>query len=357
MNDIRGSLPNNVNIIKYLFEEKNDLLIMILKIVAYNNIDFSKEFFYLLTVKLCNKVTKNDKLKDFLDILCALVTINDNCVFERLYNVLGYPNIIIKNIPRKRKTYNNSYYYNDSDSDGNSKENEKENEDPEKPRPNWPLFGERLINGDINKQIYEYIGLNHRKKTLCLLGLLFPNDNENEVKKEYNNCDDDEDEHKVIISNELKKNVIMKLFENMFGNNNYSLFKYIYLSPARTIIYKNLYEEMSSFVKQVDNTIYLDKFDIKAEKYIKNIEKEINDTIKKAKNEETMFNTLVDSDNEEEESSQKEFKSLDENMKYFIGFNSDIIPGEIVREEIVQIAQTRTMAMFRIQYFTKYYKR
>ena len=88
MNEIRGSLLNNVNIIKYLFEEKNDLLIMILKILAYKHIEFSKGFFYLLTYKLCNIITKNDKVKDFLDILCALVTINDNCVFEIHHSTL-----------------------------------------------------------------------------------------------------------------------------------------------------------------------------------------------------------------------------------------------------------------------------
>ena len=154
MNELRGSLPNNENIIQFLFEEKNDLLIMILKILAHKNIEFSKEFYYLLTEKVYNKTNKKDKVKNLLDILCALVTINDNCVFDRLYNVLGYPNIIIKNIPRKKKNYP-PYSYNDSDSDNNNKENEKENEDPAKPKQKWPLFGERLINGDINKQIYE----------------------------------------------------------------------------------------------------------------------------------------------------------------------------------------------------------
>ena len=77
----------------------------------------------------------------------------------------------------------------------------------------------------------------------------------------------------------------------MFGeNNNYSLFKYIYLCPSRSLVYKNLYEEMKNFIKQEDNAINFDNINIKAEKYIKNIENEINNTIKKLKNEEN--NTL-----------------------------------------------------------------
>ena len=43
-------------------------------------------------------------------------------------------------------------------------------------------------------------------------------------------------------------------------------------------------------------------------------------------------------------------------MKKFIGFNSDIIPGDIVREEIIQIASKNSMAIYRIEYYTKYYK-
>ena len=43
------------------------------------------------------------------------------------------------------------------------------------------------------------------------------------------------------------------------------------------------------------------------------------------------------------------------NLKNFIGFNSNIIPGEIVREEIVRIAESSNMAMYRVEYFTKYF--
>ena len=238
----------------------------------------------------------------------------------------------------------------------------------------WPLFGERLIDGDINKQIYEYVGLNHRYNGLCLLGLIFPNDynlekeeeQKEEDKDDNNDADNDDDNDddddngrdnkkiNVNISNEIKKDIILKILYNCFGEKrNYSLFKYIYLTPARSLVYKNLYEEMKHFVQEEDKDINFESIEENAKKYIKNIEKEINEVIQKANS-----NNSDDSDSEEINSPPpiEEFKCLDINLKKFIGFNSDIIPGQIIREEIVQLAQTKKLAMYSIQYFTKYFK-
>ena len=38
----------------------------------------------------------------------------------------------------------------------------------------WPLFGERLINENINEEIYGYLTINHRERNKCLLEILFP---------------------------------------------------------------------------------------------------------------------------------------------------------------------------------------
>ena len=51
----------------------------------------------------------------------------------------------------------------------------------------------------------------------------------------------------------------------------------------------------------------------------------------------------------------EQFKCPDKQIKEFIGFVSDIIPGEIVREELVEIATSGSVAMYRLEYFTKYY--
>ena len=55
-------------------------------------------------------------------------------------------------------------------------------------------------------------------------------------------------------------------------------------------------------------------------------------------------------------SNQEEFTCLDINIKKYIGFNSDIVPGEIIREEIVEIATSKNLGLYRLEYFTKYYK-
>ena len=47
-----------------------------------------------------------------------------------------------------------------------------------KTRIKWPLFGYNLIKeeygGDISKEIYKYISTDHKEKSLCVLGMLFP---------------------------------------------------------------------------------------------------------------------------------------------------------------------------------------
>ena len=185
---------------------------------------------------------------------------------------------------------------------------------------------------------------------------------------------DDEDNYnrkkKIEISEELKKKILIDIINNCLGEKeNYALFKYIYLMPARSLLYKNLYEEIMLYLKE-DKSLNLEKFKEKEQKFIKNIEKEIEISIEKAKKKskksssEYSYNFDEDrNDNDDEEDLYRndppiseEFKCFDKNIKKFIGFNSDIIPGEIVREEIVQIATSNSLAMYRLIYYTKYFK-
>ena len=64
---------------------------------------------------------------------------------------------------------------------------------------------------------------------------------------------------------------------------------------------------------------------------------------------------MSDDENPPPLSAKMSFNCHDENMKKFLGFNCNIIPGDIVREEIVQIASGDYLAMFRLEYYTKYY--
>ena len=67
---------------------------------------------------------------------------------------------------------------------------------------------------------------------------------------------------------------------SIFGErNNYPLFKYIYLTPSRSLFYKNLYDEIISFIdinNIKDLPFTLKKMKEKEEKYKIFVEKEIN---------------------------------------------------------------------------------
>ena len=94
---------------------------------------------------------------------------------------------------------NNSSNSNSDNEDNNLKEEKPKNQVKQK----WPLFGERLIDGDINKEIYEYILSNHKKSNRCLLSILFPSQYALEKEKEDN--DDDNNKNKLIKIPEEKK--------------------------------------------------------------------------------------------------------------------------------------------------------
>ena len=50
------------------------------------------------------------------------------------------------------------------------------------------------------------------------------------------------------------------------------------------------------------------------------------------------------------------FECRDKNMTLFTGFIADIIPGEVIREDIFGIAKNSESALYRIHYYTKYYQ-
>ena len=336
----------NDRIINVLFEERNDLLMILLTILVYEDIDFTKNFYFEFLIKLYDKYCDNEeKMSDLIDILLTLVKVNDKCTFERLYNILGFPNIIIKKIPRNK----------DSDNDNSDNDKENKNDSSSKQKQNWPLFGAKLIDGDIDKQIYEYICLNIRDNSFCLLKLLFPNEEAEDEKEEKEETDN---KKKVKLSNEDKKNIILELFNNCFRKNNYSLFKYIYLTPAPSLRHSNLYEKMKEFVQEEDKAVNMEIFEEKEERFIFNIERETSNKINKIKNSERNRYNEENYDNEDEDlilPGLEEFNIYDKKMKKFIGFKSDIIPGDIVREEIIQIARNNTMALYRVEYYTKYH--
>ena len=110
--------------------------------------------------------------------------------------------------------------------------------------------------------------------------------------------------------------------------------------PSRSLFYKNLYEEIKYFLKE-DKSINFEKIKEKEEEYINKINKELKKSIKKSiQNENKDIADYKDKFDKVEKriyqiySSRRkgkfEIKSFDKIRKNFIGFNSDIIPGEVI---------------------------
>ena len=358
-NTLKHSIDRSI--VNILFEEKPELLNMLLTILEYDDENFGNEFIKE-TYRLFSEYEDKNKTEDLLNILFTQIKINDSYTFGRLYKMMGYPSLVIKSIPREIKYKSTHNIYNNYDSDNDDaisdSDEDKEKKSPKKIQQKWPLFGEKLINGDINKQVYEYLCPNHKEKNICLLNLLFPSEyceqkekiknkerENNDIDNIYsinnieNDDNDDEDEEKnikknnnLVISEENKRKILRDIVNTCFGElNNYALFKYIYLMPARTLLYKNLYEEIKIYLKE-DKNIDLDKIKEKEEKYILNIEKEINTIIEKYKKKDkekeedkcNYYHNIDDDDDYEEFSSapiQTIFKCLDKNLTNFIGFN------------------------------------
>ena len=165
--------------------------------------------------------------------MSSLIQINDRFTYERFITMAGYPSMIVRNIPREEDDHNSSNSNSDNDSDNNDEE--KKEKTKKNVKQKWPLFGERLINGNINKEIYEYIITNHKVSHRCLFAILFPS--EYKLNKE-DGIDDDND--KVIkIPEDKRKEILLSMLKSIFGErNNYPLFKYLYLTPARSLLYK-----------------------------------------------------------------------------------------------------------------------
>ena len=197
-------------LLKCLISEDVELFILLVVIATKDNIIYLRNFFYIGITHLCDYLflkegkEKNENIiNKIIKILYSLSIVNDKYVLNRLQYILGYPNPIIVDIPRNQ--------------DSSQSQSQK-----------WPIFFYNLLNSNIDKHIYEFVNINHRNNNLCLLRLLLPNENDNDIK----------------ISKEIVKKYVIKLIENCLGEkNNYSLFKYLYLNPGRRLRYLNLYHK------------------------------------------------------------------------------------------------------------------
>ena len=372
-----------------LYNEKPEILKLIYVITSKNNSEVITEIMSFIDQIFSRYENSSEKLYPLLDIISSLIQINDNFTYDRLIQMAGYPSLVVRQIPFVKREDDDEY--DEDDEDDNNEEDDKddkddngdennsyksnsfdefvENEEDQKiktKKQKWPLFGEKLIDGNIYREIYEYIISNHNKSYRCLLAILFPS--------EYKLLDDND---KIIkISEEKKKEILLDIIKSIFNErNNYPLFKYLFLTPSRSLLHKNLYSEIISYLSIYNNKppFDLEKMKEKEKKYTEFLKKEVQMVIdleikkdKKVDNDNNFelfgnFSDLWENNENNENSYESIYKGMffechDINMKLFTGFIADFIPGEIIREEIYGIAKSSNLAMYRIQYYTKNYR-
>ena len=320
---------------KSLFDSAFDILNILIKKLQYNDETFSQTFnlneiqkLYTYCLKSEDKKIKRENQIKLIKLIFGILEINDKFTPNRIQLLLGYPTLVIKKDESK----------------------------------NISLFGVNIMNNDINIEIFKYISYNHIKKGRCVLGLLFPSSHE---KNEENYLEEDD-----------RNDLIYELIRRCLGLNetnegNYFLFKTIYLMQTRSLIYDNLYNEMKAILENANKTNN-NKYDLSE------IKKEEKECIKLIGYETDAAYYLIKMSVSKNPSAAKEEKDknsmktkpelserfktsqdlIDEKInKEFTGVICDIIPHEIGKIEIIPVASSKTLSIFRFEYFTTYYTR
>ena len=132
------------------------------------------------------KIKKN-KINVILNILFKIINIKDAYTMNRLYILMGFPNMIIKNKKqkileesKKEKKEEKKETKGEGEEKEKQEEDEKEadNEDIEKQEKEkytlFPKFGYSLIEENKDEEIYKYRGNFKLFETHCILAQLFP---------------------------------------------------------------------------------------------------------------------------------------------------------------------------------------
>ena len=327
---------NNEFIIKKLFDEYHDILILLNKHLQYNDQNYSQTFNFNEIQKLyiyCLKKQDNKSIREnqikLIKFIFSILQINDKYTPNRIKFLLGYPQLIF------RKDAKN----------------------------NMSLFGVNIMDNDINTEIFEYISNNNKKKHNSVLSLLFPSSYE---KNEDNKLEEND-----------KNDLIYELINICLGLNeikegNYFLFKTIYLMQSRSIKYDNLYEEMKEILKKA-NMSNNNKYDLlkiqNAEKECINlVNYEINNTIYQIKMSYSKDpkNFAIEEDKQNIMKTKPKlpdrFKSseiiIDEKInKDFLGNICDIIPHEIGQIHIKLIVNntSKNIKILRFEFYTTFF--
>ena len=313
----------NYELMEIIFNASINFLILIAKKMQYNNESITNDFIYNYIQKLYRYCEKNNSRINKINIvkfIYGILEINDIYTPNRVHSLLGYPALIIKK-------------------DKNSI---------------LPLLGIKLMNNNINEEIFEYINYNHIRKNRCILAILFPS------SYEINNKDNLDENDRLDLIYEL---IEASLGFNKIKEGNYYLFKYLYLMQSRTIKYENLFDEIKKLLENA-NKNNNNKYDLTK---LRNIEKKCIELI----NYETKsINLLIDLNSSNSMNEKTKYNTKPElpdclkasnvilnekKNKDYIGLISDIVPDEIGKININLIASNDNLSIFKFEYFLTYF--
>ena len=313
-------------LLKMIFNENSELLFEIILRIDYQDFEEKNKFFRLIIPFLFNYALKNNELKQLLDLLFKIINIKDEYTLERLYLLMGFPQIIIEK-------------QSDVDDDNNNftEENGEELEEFD-PDDFWPKFGE-YSDKYKTQEMFKYISNIKIYESHCILAQLFPC-SQNSLYDNYNFIKNEQ-----TLEEEEKKEYIYRLLSiALLNKGNYGLFKYIYLTQSRFIFkYKNLYEEMIDILSK-DEKYDLTQIKNNSEICIEKINYELNKVL-------GIKNNIKEPQLPEE---MKATNKIYKNIEEFAGFIPKQIPEKIVKALYSLVTPSNNYMILCIKYYTTY---
>ena len=306
----------NYELIELIFENNEDLLHILIKILQYQDKNYSDNFNIYHLPPLMEYAIKNNKLINYIKFCYNIIDMKDEFCIERMKQIIGFPTMIIKPLLYKDQSQNQR----------------------------WPLFGAKLIkynNNNLKTEIYRYRSC-YNKKKLCILSYLLPYSGELNTKNK-DKLVKLNDENIRMLSYEL----ILKCLSK---GTNYCIFKYLYLLPARSLYYSNAYEELINIIK--NNSSYnIDELKEIESLFVQKIKYDLNEAHKKSNP--NIKSKIINNPQLPQKILQyyQDIKTVNE----FKGFIPDFIPDEIIKEKIDILVNQKYLQLIRIEYFTHYY--
>ena len=165
-------------ILTVLIEEKIELFNKLIYIAQYDEEDFSHTFNSQFPLDLFKYELKRKKLIPILNALFGIINIKDDYILDRLYFIMGFPIMIIKNKkPKKEKEEKENKKEDENkirDEEEEKDDDDNNNDDNEEKYTLFPKFGCQLLEENKNADIFKYRGISKKYESHCILAQLFP---------------------------------------------------------------------------------------------------------------------------------------------------------------------------------------